>query len=98
MVKISMMKVYIYTLRRIKQSLIQKTLVTMMYLYNICHDGWLRDENETDLHTKLKRRGLVDSQNDKETEVKLEIYEGEYTGKTRFDKITHYDELLKRME
>tara|TARA_Y100001978_G_scaffold69076_1_gene62091 strand:- start:45 stop:1052 length:1008 start_codon:yes stop_codon:yes gene_type:complete len=88
---------YDFTLRRIKHKFnTENALVTMMYLYNICHDGWLRDENETDLHTKLKRRGLVDSQNDKETEVKLEIYEGEYTGKTRFDKITHYDELLKR--
>ena len=88
---------YDFTLRRIKHKFNTENIMsTMCYLYS--YSSRIRGDKETTLDTKLDRRGLYPHFKDEPVDVqsKLEIYEGEYTGKTRFDKITHYDELLKR--
>ena len=95
---------YDYTIKKIKDKFSKnKVRDTLLHLYDSGHswntNGILRGHNETSLDKILEKKGMYNwvDEDKVEYESKVEIYYGKYTGgKSKFDKITLYDDLLER--
>jgi hypothetical protein len=96
---------YDYTMKKIIDKFSEdKVRDTLLHLYDsggYGTNGLLRDDKETSLDKKLERKGMFHRREDEEEykveyESKVEISYGKYTGNSKFDKITHYDDLMKR--